>query len=389
MKLLPILACLFLAACLAVAGCVGDQQAPSPDGKAVLALPGTEWELTAIAITSVNLVEGTTITLVFDEESLGGTAGCNLYFGGYTLDGNRIAIDGIGSTLMYCSDPGVMEQEQLYLSLLGDVVSVRIDGDTLTLFDADGVPSLFFAKIPEKAPIATALPGTAWELGTIGSKDGTVSSVLSGTTISLVFDEETLSGSAGCNRYFGSFEATGGRISIGAIGSTKMFCGEAGVMEQEQQYLATIGEVSSYEIGHDSLTLYDCEGHARLVFHPKAGEVTLESGRWLLASITKDGTMTEALPDRAVTAIFGDGSLGGTGGCNSYSAAYTINGDGTLAIEPPIQTLVYCMPEEIMDQESRYFSLLPEMTAYEIEDDRLLLSSSDGGIILSFVQFTD
>ncbi|MDG6249693.1 META domain-containing protein [Methanocalculus sp.] len=389
MKLLPILACLFLAACLAVAGCVGDQQAPSPDGKAVLALPGTEWELAAIAITSVNLVEGTTITLTFDEESLGGTAGCNLYFGSYTLDEYRIAVEGIGSTEMYCGEAGVMEQELLYLTLLGEAASVRIDGDTLTLSDADGVPSLIFAKVPEKVPIAAALPGTAWELGTIGSKDGTASSVLSGTTISLVFDEETLGGSAGCNRYFGSFEATGDGIAIGAIGSTKMYCGEAGVMEQEQQYLATLGEVSSYEIGSETLTFFDEEGNARLVFHPKPNEITLGNGKWMLESITEDGLQTTVLPDRAVTAIFDNGSVGGTGGCNSYSAAYEVSEDGRLRIEPPIQTLVYCMPEAVMDQESRYFSLLTEMTKYEIEEDRLLLSSSDGGIILSFVQFTD
>ncbi|WP_255331389.1 META domain-containing protein [Methanocalculus taiwanensis] len=385
MKLLPILACLFLAACLAVAGCVGDQQATPPDGKAVLALPGTEWELTAIAITSVNLVKGTTITLAFDEESLGGTAGCNLYFGSYTLDEYRISIEGIGSTLMYCGDPGVMEQEQLYLSLLSDVATVRIDGDTLTLFDADGVESLIFEKIPEKGPVASAIPGTAWELGTIGSRDGTASSVLSGTTITLVFDEEALSGSAGCNRYFGSFEANGNGIAIDGIGSTKMFCGDAGVMDQEQKYIATLGEVSSFEIGSETLTLFDEEGHARLIFHPKSTEITLESSRWMLESITESETVIRALPDRAVTAIFDNGSVGGSGGCNSYSAAYEVSENGLLKIEPPIQTLVYCMPEELMDQESRYFSLLPEMKAYEIEDDRLLLSSSDGEIVLSFL----
>ena len=385
MKVLPVSVCLFLLACLAVAGCVSE----TPDGTAVPALLGTEWELTTIAITSVNLVEGTTITLAFDEESLGGSAGCNHYFGSYTLDGERIAIGGIGSTEMYCGEAGVMEQEQLYLSLLGDVASVRIDGDTLTLFDGEGVRSLIFTKVPEKAPVASALPGTAWELDTFGSKDGTVSSLLSGTTISLSFDEDALSGSAGCNRYFGSYEVADDQIAISGIGSTKMHCGEAGVMDQEQRYLAMLGEISRFEIVADSLTLFDEEGDARLFFRQKPTEITLESGRWMLESITENGTKSEVLSDRAVTAVFGEGSVGGTGGCNSYSAAYQVNDDGTLTIEPPIQTLVYCMPEAVMDQESRYFSLLPGMKAYEIGDDRLLLSSSDGGIILSFVHLNE
>jgi heat shock protein HslJ len=383
MKIVPILACLFLAACLAVAGCVGDQQA-SPDDKTVLALPGTEWELTAIAITSVNLVEGTTITLAFDEETLSGSAGCNRYFGGYTLDENRIAIGGIGSTEMYCGEAGVMEQEQLYLSLLGEVASARMDGDTLTLFDADGVPGLIFERVQEKDPLATALPGTAWELGTIGSQDGTASSVLSGTTISLTFDAETLRGSAGCNRYFGSYEATGDQIAISGIGSTKMHCGDAGVMEQEQQYLAALGEISSFKFGSETLTFFDEEGNARLVFHPKSNEITLESGTWMLESIRKGGSQRTVLPDRAVTALFRNGSVGGTGGCNSYSAAYEVSEDGRLNIEPPIQTLVYCMPEELMDQESRYFSLLADTAMFWIDGDTLTLFDTDGVATLVF-----
>ena len=265
MKVLPIVACLFMVASLAVAGCVSEAPAP-PAGKAVLGLPGTEWELETISVTSVNLVEGTKITLIFDDERLGGTAGCNHYFGSYRLDENRISIGGIGSTLMYCGDPGVMEQESLYLSILGEAASVRIDGERLTLFDAAGAECLIFVEMKEKPPVVSSLQGTEWQLEMIGSGDGIASSVVSGTAITLRFDDGSVSGSAGCNRYFGSYTVTGDGISIGDIGSTKISCGDPGVMEQEQMYLSTLKTVSSFGIDGDRLSLSSSDGGLVLTF---------------------------------------------------------------------------------------------------------------------------
>jgi heat shock protein HslJ len=382
MKVLPICVCLFLVASLAVAGCVSEAP-PAPAGKAVLGLPGTEWELETISVTSVNLVEGTKITLIFDEESLGGTAGCNHYFGSYSLDENRISIGGIGSTLMYCGDPGVMEQESLYLSILGEAASVRIDGDKLTLFDAAGAECLIFIGMKEEPPVVSALPKTEWQLQTIGSKDGTASSVVSGTSVTLVFDDEGVSGSAGCNRYFGSYTVHGNTISVGAIGSTKMHCGEAGVMDQEQRYIATLAEIVSFGIDSDRLTLFDEQGNVRLVFAFAPPEAPLTKTHWMLDSITEDTTVTQITGDRVITAVFDDVRISGTGGCNSYSAEYHIDGD-EMTITDPIRTLVYCMPETLMELESRYFSLLPQMAGYTIDGDRLCLFSSDKKTILTF-----
>jgi heat shock protein HslJ len=65
--------------------------------------------------------------------------------------------------------------------------------------------------------------------------------MFSGNHPSLSFhpEENKISGFAGCNRYFGSFEIADDSISIGIIGATKMACKH---LDLEQKFLSGIGE---------------------------------------------------------------------------------------------------------------------------------------------------
>jgi peptidoglycan/xylan/chitin deacetylase (PgdA/CDA1 family)/heat shock protein HslJ len=112
------------------------------------------------------------------------------------------------------------------------------------------------AKTVEKTPTSTAptraLERTLWVLESYG-EPGNEGTVLGGTEITADFDgaEGQVSGSAGCNHYFASYKLKDHQLSISAVGSTEMWCGEpAGVMEQEQAYLAAIQAATSYQI-HD------------------------------------------------------------------------------------------------------------------------------------------
>ena len=60
----------------------------------------------------VGVLDGTEITLNFDEADLNGNAGCNNYFAGYAVKGKHIIVDPPGATMTFCAAPdGVMEQE--------------------------------------------------------------------------------------------------------------------------------------------------------------------------------------------------------------------------------------------------------------------------------------
>ena len=87
-----------------------------------------------------------------------------------------------------------------------------------------------------------------------------------GITIEFKSAENGITGSAGCNTYFGSYAAAGNNLSIpGPVGVTEMYCMEpAGVMEQEQAYLTTLRLAESYEINGDEMRI-DC-GNQSLVF---------------------------------------------------------------------------------------------------------------------------
>jgi heat shock protein HslJ len=157
-----------------------------------------------------------------------------------------------------------MDQESAYLILLGQAKTIAIKGDKLTLSDAKGTAILTFAKtIP---PAQEPLVGTTWTLESFHTADA-VSSVLAGTTITAVFGADgSVSGSAGCNRYFASYNVTGTSLSISSVGSTKMACGAPGVMQQEGTYLTLISQAKTVTIKGDRLGLADAKGAAILSF---------------------------------------------------------------------------------------------------------------------------
>jgi heat shock protein HslJ len=122
------------------------------------------------------------------------------------------------------------------------------------------------AKTVEKTPTSTApaivLERTLWVLESYGepANEGTV---LEGTGITADFDgvKGQVSGSAGCNHYFGSYKVKDRELSISAVGSTEMWCGEPpGVMEQEQAYLAALQAAESYQLQDSELQIFLSDG---------------------------------------------------------------------------------------------------------------------------------
>jgi heat shock protein HslJ len=243
---------MLLISLILAAGCTGQ----APPG---VQLNGTGWTLTGYVHdgTPVQVLNGTTVTLAFgDGERITGSAGCNHYFASYEVKGTGITIGQAGSTEMYCTTPGVMEQESTYLSLLGQAKTVT---SMVTVW-----PVLSFNKI--LPPVPAPLVGTNWTLESFHSGDS-VSSVIAGTTLTAVFSEDgRVSGSAGCNSYFAHYNSTGTSLSISGIGSTKMYCGAPGVMEQESTYLSRLGQVTSFTIEGNHMSVSDAKGIPLLSF---------------------------------------------------------------------------------------------------------------------------
>lgn len=89
-----------------------------------------------------------------------------------------------------------------------------------------------------------------------------------GASLTLDPDGKKISGSAGCNRFFGSYSTENGRLQLKASGMTRMACPEA-VMQQEQAFLETLGKVTGFRRDGHALELMGGE-KAIARFEPRA-----------------------------------------------------------------------------------------------------------------------
>jgi heat shock protein HslJ len=116
-----------------------------------LRLEGRTWTLTAFndGQNLVSVQRDTKLYADFKDGNISGSGGCNNYNGPFTQDGNNLYLSfgPIASTRMACREPaGVMEQESAYLAALSKVARYNINGNRLTLFDADGLVMAEFEK---------------------------------------------------------------------------------------------------------------------------------------------------------------------------------------------------------------------------------------------------
>jgi heat shock protein HslJ len=114
-----------------------DPVAPEPDAE----LEGTAWRLDAIVEgadpdAAVSSVIGDA-TLQLEDGRLGGQTGCNSFGASYELDGDRLVVGDVESTLIGCED-ALAAQEAHVVAVLDADPTVRVDGPTLELTAEDG-----------------------------------------------------------------------------------------------------------------------------------------------------------------------------------------------------------------------------------------------------------
>ncbi len=71
-----------------------------------------------------------------------------------------------------------------------------------------------------------------------------------------------ISGSGGCNRYFGSYTLTNDQINISPLGSTRMAC-EPAHMEQEDRFFQALSAAERYEMSNGELLIIYAGGTLR------------------------------------------------------------------------------------------------------------------------------
>ena len=119
-----------------LSACAGSSPTGQPD------LEGTAWMLAAF--NQNRPIEGTQLTITFEDGQVSGNAGCNSYGGSYQVKGDAISFDALYMTEMGCMEPeGVMDQELTYLELLGATRRFELVGGVLKIF-ADSEQTMTF-----------------------------------------------------------------------------------------------------------------------------------------------------------------------------------------------------------------------------------------------------
>lgn len=109
-------------------------------------------------------------------------------------------------------------------------------------------------------------------------------------------------------------------------------------------------------------------------------------GQWTLIGLAKGGAITPVIQGSMITATFSsDGRVGGTSGCNLYSAEFESDGK-SISIGRTLCTLMYCVdtPRGIMKQESTYLQYLNEAASWTIRGEDLVISDKFGRELLVF-----
>ena len=129
--------------------------------------------------------------------------------------------------------------------------------------------------------------------------------------------------------------------------------------------------------------------------YPNSGGGDLAGTRWKVWAYQADGELAYTRPgETAIILQFGyDGTISGTGGCNTYEAGYAVSGDykpsgggldnlgpdeGQLIAFNDFTATETACASEVMAAEAAYFAALQDAGRWSIENDRELnLSTED------------
>lgn len=222
-----------------------DSSANAPAGP----LAGTHWVLETLGGNPP--IQGSQATLNIGEDGRGsGSDGCNRFMTTVSADGSAIAFGPLASTMMACPEP-IMKQAGAFGQALAAAKTYSVMNGQLSLMDEKGATLITFTAL------SNDLAGTKWDVTSVNNGKQAVVSLIEGTTLTVAFGNDgTLSGSAGCNNFTGSYKQENDTIAIGPLASTMKMCADpAGVMEQEAQLLKALESAATIQLDGDMLTL--------------------------------------------------------------------------------------------------------------------------------------
>jgi heat shock protein HslJ len=221
----------------------------------------------------------------------------------------------------------------------------------------------------------SALAGTNWVLSSLNGQ-----LPLAGTSVTLQLgDDETATGSDGCNRFTTTFTASRSTISFATpAASTMMACTEA-VMQQASDYMAALAAANRYQLRGGQLILLD--GTTVLATFV-AAKADLAGSTWLVTGYNngREAVVSPLLGVDILVTIDDANLISGNGGCNDFFATIEAN-DGAIEVGSVGATRRSCAdPAGVMEQEAEFFAALESAATYTVDGDFIELRNADDAI---------
>jgi heat shock protein HslJ len=189
---------------------------------------------------------------------------------------------------------------------------------------------------------------------------------------------------ADCNRGRGSYSFGQGTLGLRGGPVTLAECGPD---SYSNQYLESLGMVSSFSLPGDTLVFHFGDewkmGFVPLETSPSlGGTASLPGTEWTVIGVNNGrGGVTSALATTDLTVRFGaDGTVSGSAGCNDFTGSFATDDADGIEFGPLAATLKACIDEEVVEQELHLLRALENSTRWEIRGERLQLRDDDGSL---------
>jgi heat shock protein HslJ len=97
----------------------------------------------------------------------------------------------------------------------------------------------------------------------------------------------------------------------------------------------------------------------------------LDQTEWVLKSINGE----ELVEGSEITAVFAEGNISGTSGCNRYGSSYEVSGT-SLIFSIFISTRMAC-EESLMNQEMVYLTAMEKVVSFTLDEGRLVIQTDE------------
>lgn len=242
---------------------------------------------------------------------------------------------------------------------------------TLLVFASCATTTTPAAPAPSPTP-PVSLAGTSWTVLAVNGAPVNPSAVPT-----LEFSAEQVSGTGGCNRYFGGYTLTGANLVIAQLGSTQMACDPA-VMDAEQEFLSALQEAATVRLNGADLEILDSPGTVLVAASPApvATPAPLLGTTWTLTTFIEGEAAGSLLADTTITLVIAADTVSGKA-CNTYRGQVTQDGSA-FAVGPLATTKMACPEDGVMAQEARYLDVLGKVTSMTLNAAGLTLTTPDG-----------